>query len=303
MTQQEIARQQSGCVSLRCFQNLQLPCQPRSYGAGMATDHNYRNIQINRDPEQFVIFQYTFQGMGELFINGERHNVPAGKAFLLLVPSASIYSQSPEADLYHFIYVTLWGDLVMKIAREIIMKCGAVLSISPDSQAFEMLCGHFNQLMASPSSIDIYDEAAFAYSFLLTLLKEQENNLMAEKKDMPDRLKKVLAYIDENLADTAMDLSRLASVAHSSVFYVNRLFKRYLFTPPQKYLQARRLSYAARLLESEDHLPLKIITAQCGFIYESHFCYLFRKTYGVSPGEYRRQFQFDEPHLKDRPCR
>lgn len=303
MTQQELARQQSGCVSFKRFQSLKLPCLSRTYGASKATDHTYKNIQISRDPEHFVIFQYTFQGMGELLINGERHKVPSGKAFLLLVPSASIYFQSPETDLYHFIYITLWGDLALEIARKIIMKCGMVLTFRPDSQALEMLCEHFNQLVSSSSSGDIYEEAAFSYAFLLTILKEQENNLLEDKNDMPVRLKNVLTYIDQNLADPTLDCRRLASVAQISIFYLNQLFKRYLFTPPQKYLQAKRLSHAAKLLESDYDLPLKIIIAQCGFFYESHFCYLFKKTYGVSPGEYRKQFLYSETYVAERPCR
>lgn len=296
MTQQELARQQSGDVSFRRFQSLKLPCQSRSYGAQKVTGHNYRNVQLSRNPEKFVIFQYTFQGIGELLINGERYKVPEGKAFLLLVPSNSIYVQSPDASLYHFIYFSLMGDLVMDIVRRIIEKCGMVLTIRPDSQALEMLCEHFNQIMAFPSSRDIYEEAAFSYSFLLTLLKEQESNTLEIKKEMPDRLKNILAYIDQNLADPDLNLSRLASVAQLSVFYFTRLFKKYLFTPPQKYLQARRLSYAAQLLENEYSMPLKIIIAQCGFFNESHFCYLFKKTYGMSPGEYRRQFRYTPPN-------
>lgn len=295
MTQQELARQQSGDVSFRHFQSMKLPYQSRSYGAQKVTEHNYRNVQISRNPEKFVIFQYTFQGMGELLIDGERCKIPEGKAFLLLVPSASIYVQSPDADLYHFIYVSLMGDMVMEIAQEIIRKCGMILTIRPDSQALEMLCEHFNHVMASPSEGDVYEEAAFSYKFLLTLLKEQGDNERESKVEMPTRLKKVLEYIDENLANPELDLSRLASVAQLSVFYFTRLFKKYLFTPPQKYLQARRLSYAAQLLESNYTLPLKSIIEQCGFFNESHFCYLFRKTYGRSPGEYRKQFKYTAP--------
>ena len=296
MTQQELARSLEGDVSFGHFQNLKLPCQSRSYGVQRVTGHNYKHSQISRNPEKFVIFQYTFQGMGELLVNGERYKVPAGKAFLLQVPSASIYVQSSDADLYHFIYISLLGDLVMKIVQRIIEKCGMVLTIRPDSQALEMLCAHFNQLMTSPFSRDVYEDAAFAYQFLLTLLKEQENNALESMGEMPARLKNVLAYIDQNLSDPKLDLSRLAAAAELSVFYFTRLFKRYLFIPPQKYLQARRLSYAAQLLESDYSLPLKIITAQCGFFNASHFCYLFRRAYGVSPGEYRRRFKYIDPH-------
>ncbi|MCQ2396280.1 MAG: AraC family transcriptional regulator [Lentisphaeria bacterium] len=292
MTQQELARKQNGDISFRRFQNLKLLCQSRSYGVSNVTGHSYKNTQLCRNPEKFIIFQYTFQGVGELLLNGERYMVPEGKAFLLFVPSNSIYMQSPDAALYHFIYISMFGDMAMEIAQKIIKKCGMVLTIRPDSKALEMLCEHFNKIIAYPSSRDIYDEANFTYSFLLTLLKEQENNALAIRKEMPDMVKNILSYIDQNLADPSLNLSRMAATAQLSVFYFTRLFKKYLFTPPQKYLQARRLSYAAQLLENEYSMPLKIIIEQCGFFNESHFCYLFRKTYGMSPGEYRRQFKY-----------
>lgn len=50
-----------------------------------------------------------------------------------------------------------------------------------------------------------------------------------------------------------------------------------------------RLQEAAAQLRDDLAMPIKKITRQCGFVDESHFCRIFMKHFGVSPGEYRRR--------------
>jgi AraC-like DNA-binding protein len=44
---------------------------------------------------------------------------------------------------------------------------------------------------------------------------------------------------------------------------------------------------AARLLEETD-LPLKTIAARCGIAHMEYLSYLFKKSFGQSPGAFRR---------------
>lgn len=76
-------------------------------------------------------------------------------------------------------------------------------------------------------------------------------------------------------------------------YYISRLMKRYFPYTFTQYLQKRRLLQAAYLLtETKD--PIEAIILDVGYENSSHFHRLFKSTYGMTPGEYRRRFSMTE---------
>lgn len=293
ITQREIASRRFGRVSIPCPRGERLSYQPESYAVERQSNHTYiRNLVGADNDDKGIIFQYTFAGQAEVISNGKKRLVPEGKAFLLLTPSRCTYKQSPEDDVYHFISVHLVGEAAQELANRIIEKHGVVLTIPLESLALEMLCEHYNQLIAGNSTEeDVYEEAAFGYRFMLTLLKEQLPKLSPAKNKMPVCLEKVLSFIDQNLEDTSLDLNALADTAALSVFYFTRLFKEYIGCSPRKYLLSLRLARAAQLLANDYTLPFKSIIEQCGFSSVSYFCRAFQKAYNTSPVKYRNLYK------------
>ena len=72
-------------------------------------------------------------------------------------------------------------------------------------------------------------------------------------------------------------------------YYISRLMKRYFPYTFTQYLQKRRLLQAAYLL-TETKEPIEAIIVDIGYENSSHFHRLFKTTYGMTPGEYRRRF-------------
>jgi len=58
-----------------------------------------------------------------------------------------------------------------------------------------------------------------------------------------------------------------------------------------KYIQQIRLEKARELLTNTNH-PLKAVADAAGFINESHFCKVFKKTHFISPIQFRFQQVF-----------
>ena len=76
-------------------------------------------------------------------------------------------------------------------------------------------------------------------------------------------------------------------------YYISRLMKRYFPYTFTQYLQKRRLLQAAYLLtETKD--PIEAIIVDIGYENSSHFHRLFKSTYGMTPGEYRKKFTMKE---------
>ncbi|MCY1504723.1 HTH-type transcriptional activator RhaS [compost metagenome] len=97
--------------------------------------------------------------------------------------------------------------------------------------------------------------------------------------------RRVAEYIEQNLAEP-LSLGELAGLAALSEYHFARMFRASFGMPPHRYLLARRLARACRLLR-ESPLPLGEIALACGFASASHFANRFREALGGTPGEYR----------------
>ncbi len=103
--------------------------------------------------------------------------------------------------------------------------------------------------------------------------------------DLADRLKHLLAYIEEHLP-ASISLEMLESASGLSRFQIIRLFKRLCGYSPADYIKCRKLSnsiadlYAGRKIID--------IALDHGFEYEQSYIRAFRSVYGISPARLRR---------------
>lgn len=99
------------------------------------------------------------------------------------------------------------------------------------------------------------------------------------------RLQRVLDYIEQNLAGE-IRLGDLADAARLSANHFSELFRQSTGTSPYRYVLARRVECAKRLL-GESMLGVLDIALAVGFSDQSHFSKVFRRTTGMTPGGYR----------------
>jgi AraC family transcriptional regulator len=100
------------------------------------------------------------------------------------------------------------------------------------------------------------------------------------------KLGAVLEYIHRNL-NSALTLRELAAVAHLSPYHFARLFKVSTGLPPRRYVIARRVDRAKRLLRGGDDLSLAQVAARSGFWDQGHFTRHFKRLVGVTPKQFR----------------
>lgn len=101
------------------------------------------------------------------------------------------------------------------------------------------------------------------------------------------QLRRLDAYIQEHLAQD-ISLKTLADLAGVSPFHFLRLFKRTTRLTPHRYLLERRLERARELLR-QGSLSLAEVAVEVGFCDQSHLTLHFKRAYGLTPGEFRRQ--------------
>lgn len=102
----------------------------------------------------------------------------------------------------------------------------------------------------------------------------------------PPKLRRVIDFIEANLHES-IGLDDLAQAAGLSANHFLRVFKLATGETPYHFLRARRLE-RARVLLTENTLPLAELALECGFANQAHFTAAFSRELGISPGRYRR---------------
>ena len=98
-------------------------------------------------------------------------------------------------------------------------------------------------------------------------------------------INRIDAYL-EAYADQPVTLDVLAGLAHLSVFYFARLFKKTTGLSPYQYVINWKIQRARQLLRIDT--PLPDISDALGFASPAHFSTVFKRTAGLSPREYQR---------------
>jgi len=101
----------------------------------------------------------------------------------------------------------------------------------------------------------------------------------------PHKLQKVLAYIEEKLAEP-VGVRELASQVHMSPFHFARRFKQAVGTPPHGYITHVRIERAKSLL-SGTNMPLIEVATRVGYRTQAHFTGVFHRYVGTTPRAYR----------------
>ena len=105
----------------------------------------------------------------------------------------------------------------------------------------------------------------------------------------PCRLRRVLSYIEENLAEDVR-LDALARVAGLSQHRFAHNFKRAVGMPPHQFVIRRRIELAKPMLRDTEQ-TVASVTYALGFGSPSRFTYLFRRETGITPTRYRASFR------------
>lgn len=92
-------------------------------------------------------------------------------------------------------------------------------------------------------------------------------------------------FIHDRL-DEKLSLSTMAATVQMDMYSFAKWFKKSHGMPPHQYLLSARVDKAKGLLTATAE-SLVSIALKCGFSSQSHFCSVFARAVGTSPGEYR----------------
>jgi AraC-like DNA-binding protein len=98
-------------------------------------------------------------------------------------------------------------------------------------------------------------------------------------------IRKTMDFINENI-NQKLSLQQLSDIAGLSPNYFHKIFTEVMQTTPNDYITTARLNKAKDLL-LRTNLQIYNIADQCGFNNVSYFSYLFKKTFLITPIDFR----------------
>lgn len=250
-------------------------------GRQTTQSHDYIWHGLKRGNREFVIWQYTISGMGALDFKGETKFVYPGQAFLLMVPENHCYYLPKESKSWEFLFVTVYGSDLIRLAGDFRRRHGVLKSYRDDSPVIANAECMLQQALGNKIT-DRYIASALAYSFGMALMAEPSGT---ELDDNYEVIRKIHHYCVKNISKN-ITVDDMANFAGFSRWHFSRIFQKLEGMPPHKFMLDLKMRLAVRLLQTTDK-SIKEIANNCGFEDISYFCKVFRNHHHISPGNFR----------------
>lgn len=144
-----------------------------------------------------------------------------------------------------------------------------------------------SDLLQVLSRAETFDEIQECYDALFEKLERLAGESRETGTSYRRLVDEVKAYIEERYADPNLSLQSLSDRFPFSPIYLGRVFRRIVGCSVADYINRVRLEQVARLLVTTD-LPVRDAALACGFDNPPYLFTLFKKQYGVTPGEYKK---------------
>ncbi len=250
-------------------------------GCETAEFPDYEWNGMERGDTEFLVWQATISGCGELEYEGRLVPVPPGTAMWVRIPGENCYRVERKTGNWKFIFAILRGHNCIRIFDEI---SNTPAQVGPEL-ASEAVLQAVKPFFSCPDD-DPYRLSALSYEFLMALVRAAipDPDL---KNRIPAPLRAAQSFVMRNF-DRGIGVAEMAEAAHWGYAHFCREFHRVLGVAPGAYLNRLRLEKAACLLQGTG-LSVAEVSERCGFSAPSYFIRAFSRRFGISPGVFRRR--------------
>jgi AraC family transcriptional regulator len=189
-------------------------------------------------------------------------------------------------------YIRIPSSVFARVAEDMGMATNAV-QLEIQRQVHDARVSHIAQALhleraeGMPHGTFLADslEVALCARLLSAYCSRMPPSRRVSRAFTPAGVERLLAYIDEHLADPQLTLVHLASVAGTSVSYLKEAFRRSTGRTLHRYVVEQRIERAVAMLVAGGEIS--DVAAAVGFAHASHLARWTRRLVGVAPQEIR----------------
>lgn len=252
--------------------------------ANMAEGYHYVPTKRNG-----FLLHYIRRGEVEHTVRGARYRVGKGAVCLMDLSEELLVENKSRLPAENW-WVLFNGRDLPHLFTELRADRNPVFS-GLDVERFEPLYRELLELTKSrPAAYEPRSSALLAgilaELFAARATRQTQVALMGRKDVLSEPVRRGIDYMIRFHSESALGLKRICEAAGLSLHHFVRLFRREMGVSPIQYLNRYRVEQAKSLLTESDKTMEKI-ARQIGASSQNYFSYLFRKTTGMTPREYR----------------
>lgn len=238
----------------------------------------------------FTELFYVVDGKGEFNIQGQRFPVKAND-FVIINPQVEHTELSSLDEPLEYIVLGINGLSFSNLTpvsegghpfsffnlrdeqKDILRYLNAMVQeATSQSMSYELVCHNLLEIL------------------LIKILRHQHFDLEVGKQSKATKDISFIKHYLETYYHESIQLEDLASMTHLSRFYISHSFKKEIGMSPMEYLIAIRIKESKILLRTTNY-SISQVADIVGFTTPTYFSKQFRKSTGISPTDYREQYQ------------
>ena len=226
----------------------------------------------------YIEFYFHISGQASFMLNGELISLSPGNVVISHPNEVHMCLFEKAGEYEHY---CIWIDLRSQADGFDFMNfffSNSILSFS--QKAGEQIRKLLNTLCNSQNTLE-------STASLLQLLLLMQKSCVPQNSEsiLPTEFCDVLEDISLNFSDIR-SISNICDAHFLSPATLNRWFRRYLHVTPHEYIEAKRLSYAAKLLS--DGVNVSEASSAVGFSDCSYFIRAFKRKFGITPLQFKK---------------
>ncbi len=242
----------------------------------------------------FTELFYVVDGKGEFNIQGQRFPVKPND-FVIINPQVEHTELSSPDEPLEYIVLGIRGLSFSNLTpvsegghpfsffnlrdeqKDILRYLNAMVQeATSQSMSYELVCHNLLEIL------------------LIKILRHQHFDLEVGKQSKATKDISFIKHYLETYYHESIQLEDLASMTHLSRFYISHSFKKEIGMSPMEYLIDIRIKESKILLRTTNY-SISQVADIVGFTTPTYFSKQFRKSTGISPTDYREQFQGVKP--------
>lgn len=246
-------------------------------GESKRHDPTQRPLEGIFDERDFFI-QYTVSGTGSFVLDGTRHAIKRGDAFLLR-PHDRFRFEANEDNPWHFIWLQFNGAFAEVFLRDCFGEGRVYHTSNPYlvKSAFEDTLAAFLRFDSDPSEV-----GASLFQLMCAMKRTNEERSIPLRKNQSDTIfHQAKNFIDTNIT-LGVRVSDVIRFLHVDRSYLFKLFHKRYGISPQRYILNQKLAYAYKLI-CVGGVSVKRAAESVGYVHQSEFSKLFKAHYGFPP--------------------
>lgn len=229
-------------------------------------------------------FHYVRNGKGTLAIKNKTYSLNGGD-FFYIPPDVPVRYYPDKHDPWRYYVFHIDDDFGGEFASLMGFTDSNYVYTSKFPHQTEALFDNIFSVDSPPAEIYHLLSSCLIQILAMSRIKDTPEDETPRHSDIVEKTKRIIELNYKNPDFTINTIAEMLYITHS---YISRLFKAKIGMTPIAYLTDTRLAHAAELIR-EKKLSARQLSEAVGFSDELYFMKCFKKKFGVTVREYRKQ--------------